>query len=307
MPVQVIHTGTPSPLRRTPLPPSVEGILPMQLREALFSLGLHAPEELRLHAERIATVSVAGQDLSTDVVLHAADLKELLLRACGGSLYACRDTLNQGYLIMADGVRVGVSGTAAVEDGKVIGVRDVTGLIFRFPNFVKVDPSPILRILREHRFCGGVLIYSPPGIGKTTLLRAVTREVATFCRTVAVDTRGELAPTLVGRDLKLDVLVGYPRDVGLEIAVRCLAAQIAVCDEIGGRRDADAILSAANRGVPLIATAHADSLSGLLRRADMMELHRANVFCAYAGIARDPNGGFRYHITEHDAADRIDD
>ena len=98
----------------------------------------------------------------------------------------------------------------------------------------------------------------------------------------------------------MDILSGYPRDVGLEIAVRCMAAQVAVCDEIGGMRDAQAILSAANRGVPLVATAHAASVTGLLRRQDMRLLHRAGVFCAYVGITRAAGCGFTYRITRRE-------
>lgn len=290
--MQIIQTN----IRQPALPPAVTAILPPVLTDALRRLRVEAPEELRLHADRVATVTYAGKNLSTGIVLDRSQMKELLLRACGGSLYAYRDTLTQGYLAMPDGVRVGVCGSAAVEDGRIIGVSDVTGLMFRLPHTVRVDPAPVLELLREGGLLHGVLIYAPPGVGKTTLLRAVTREAAKSYRTIAVDTRGELAPALAGTELQLDILAGYPRDVGLEIAVRCMAAQVAVCDEIGGMRDARAILSGANRGVPLIASAHADSVPALLRRGDIRALHRAGVFGAYVGIAR-AVGGFSYRIT----------
>lgn len=295
--MQIIQSGT----RQSALPPALEAILPPVLTAALRRIR-NAPEELRLHAGRVATVTCAGQNLSTGVILDRAEMKDLLLRACGGSLYAYRDTISQGYLIMPDGVRVGVCGSAAVEDGRVIGVGDITGLMFRIPHSVRVDPAPVLDLLERGRLLYGVLIYAPPGVGKTTLLRAVTREAAKRWRTVAVDTRGELAPALAGTELNLDILSGYPRDIGLEIAVRCMAAQIAVCDEIGGMRDADAVLCAANRGVPLVATAHADSCVGLLRRRDIRLLHRAGVFGAYIGIARTESGGFSYHVTLREEA-----
>lgn len=295
--------------RRRILPPGLESILPPQLNDALRRLaGAGMPEELRLHADRTATATISGQNRSTGVILHRADMKELLLRACSGSLYAYRDTINRGYLAMADGVRVGVCGSAAVENGRVIGVSDITGLMFRIPHTVRVDPAPILEVLRAEQLLRGVLIFAPPGVGKTTLLRAVTREAAKCWRTVAVDTRCELAQGLDGEDLNLDILSGYPRDVGLEIAVRCMAAQIAVCDEIGGMRDAQAILSAANHGVPLVATAHAASPEELLRRRDIRLLHRAGVFGAYIGLRRTSaaSGGFLFQTVRREEI-RVDD
>lgn len=297
--MQIIHTAP----RRDTLPPSLAQHLPLSLCDAVERLRVGNPEELRLHAGRVATVTAGGKNHSAGVVLNEGQIKEILLRMCGGSLYAYRHTISQGYLTLPGGVRVGVCGRAAVEDGQVIGVSAVSGLMIRLPHTVRVCAKPILDLLRGMRFLRGILIYAPPGVGKTTLLRAVIREAAggeNGLRTVAVDTREELSCTLDGEDLRLDILVGYPRDTGLEIAVRCMGAQLVACDEIGGERDAEAILHAANCGVPLIATAHADSPEALLRRSDIRALHRAAVFGAYVGIARDPADGFRYTVTRYE-------
>lgn len=297
--MQIIH----STASRTFLPAAVSEVLPLPLRDAIGHLRAGVPEELRLHAGRVATVTLNGKNHPLGIVPDEKTLQEILLRMCGGSLYAYRHTINQGYLTLPDGVRVGVCGKAAVEDGQVIGVSAVSGLMIRLPHAVRVCAKPILDLLRGMKFLRGILIYAPPGVGKTTLLRAVIREAAgreTDLRTVAVDTREELACALDGEDLRLDILSGYPRDVGLEIAVRCMGAQLAVCDEIGGERDAEAILRAANCGVPLIATAHADSPDALLRRSDIRALHRSAVFGAYVGITRDPAEGFRYSVTRYE-------
>lgn len=296
-----------SELRRDRLPQAVAAVLPIALTEALRRLPLSdTPEELRLHADREATVTSAGRNLSTGVILSRDEMQNLLLRVCGGSLYAYRDTISRGYIAMRDGVRVGVVGSAAVEGGQVIGVSDVTGLMFRLPHRIAINVSPVIDLLRRGGLLDGILIYAPPGVGKTTLLREVTRRAAREWRTVAVDTRGELASGLGGSDLRLDILSGYPRAVGLEIAVRCMAAQVVTCDEIGGPDDARAILSAANHGVPLIATAHADSVAGLLRRSDIRSLHRAGAFGAYVGIARAHGTGFSYRITMREEVPETD-
>ena len=80
--------------------------------------------------------------------------------------------------------------------------------------------------------------------------------------------------------------MGYPKGVGIEIATRCFSPQLIVCDEIGSESEAEAILSASNCGVPILASAHGDSVGALMRRAGLYALHRAQVFSYYVGLYR---------------------
>ena len=138
-------------------------------------------------------------------------------------------------------------------------------------------------------------------MGKTTLLRALAKEVSSprYGRhTVIVDTRGELNVELNDPTLNLDVMSGYPRELGIEIAVRTMGAQLIICDEIGSMADAHATLGAANCGVPLIASAHAASVGELLERPAIEILHRAHVFGKYVGLSRRTARGFDYRVTD---------
>ena len=280
------------------LPTSLRALLPPRLTEALERCGAPSCEELRLHSDRYATVTCRGQSYVTPILLTGNEMNELLRRMCGGSLYAYGESINQGFLALGDGIRVGVCGRAAVEKGQVIGVREITGLIIRIPHTVKVSAAPILEPLLRDPGKRGLLLYSPPGVGKTTLLRAAAREAAStpyHKRVVVVDTREELSDSLSGEHLNLDVLVGYPRALGIEIAVRSLGAELILCDEIGNDADADAILTAANCGVPLLATAHGADARELLLRPALSRLHRARVFGAYVGVSR-LGKEFRYRL-----------
>ena len=81
-------------------------------------------------------------------------------------------------------------------------------------------------------------------------------------------------------------------------------AQLVVCDEIGDSCEAEAIISAQNCGVPLVASAHADSISGLLRRTGIARLHSASVFAYYVGIKRQGSELF-YTVSSWEDADDI--
>ena len=263
-------------------------------------------EEIRLHSGRRATLTSFGKNVATPAVLNRSEMDSVLMRLCEGSVYAYRDTISEGYISLRGGIRVGVCGRAALSGGKICGVYDIDTLVIRIPH-----PSPplgkeIIELMNESGFTNGVLIYSPPGVGKTTLLRslAVMLSSGKEARRVSViDTRGELAYSLSAPTLCVDLLSGYPKHVGLLLASRTLGPEVMICDEIGSRAEAEAICEAHNCGVPLIATAHASSVRELLGRAGMGLLHRAGTFGAYVGIKRSGKFSFVYDICKREDAD----
>ena len=287
------------------LPPFLEALLPSRVVEALLRAvpeGLF-PEEIRLRCERAASVTVAGKSIALPSVLSRQDMQAQLARFCSGSLYAHAETLNEGYLVLPCGVRVGVVGHATVVGGRLTGITEISAFAIRVPHRapVLVGQEPC-RIFEELGGTRGVLLYAPPGVGKTTVLRGVARHLASGARprrVAVVDTRCELAGLLEGRELLLDVLSGYPRGHGIGIATRSLCAEVIVCDEIGDLGEAQEIVAAHTGGVPLIATAHARGVRELLSRPAMRLLHEARVFGAYVGISR-AEGLFAYN---YDAVD----
>ena len=287
------------------LPSSVARILPDEVREAVARGARGAVEEIRLRADGRVFLTASGETAALDATVSADALQNIFVAVCDGSLYAHADTIKEGYVTLRDGVRVGVAGRAVVENGRTVAVREVHSLCIRIPRDVWVDPTPLLALLRSFSFSRGLLLYAPPGGGKTTALRALVRTLGsgeTPRRVVVVDTRREMAPFLRASGLCVDLLCGYPRRQGIEIAVRSLGAEVVVCDELCGVEEARAVTELQSGGVALVATAHAATLAGLLSRADVAMLHEAGTFGAYVRVDRTAREPFSTITRTEDAS-----
>lgn len=278
------------------LPASVARLLPSSVLDAIGKRAVGAVEEVCLRAGRQAWLSCGGRNIPLDAAVSGDTLADILLAACGGSLYAHAETVREGFVTLPDGVRVGVAGQAVVEGGRIVNVRNVHSLCFRIPTNVWVDPSLLVSLLHSFSLTRGLLLFSPPGGGKTTALRSLVRALGSGeapLRVAVVDTRYELAPSLSAKGLCVDILSGYPRRQGIEIAARSLGAQVIVCDEICGMEEARTVMELQGAGVPLVATAHAADVAGLLSRPDLALLHGAGTFGAYVRVDRHSEEIFR--------------
>ena len=102
-------------------------------------------------------------------------------------------------------------------------------------------------------------------------------------KTAVVDERFEIAPVeQSGFCTRLpqhcDVLSGYPKHIGMQHALRALAPDVIVCDEVGAMEDIAAITQAANAGVGLVVTIHAPDAETLRRRPQYTALLQTGAF-----------------------------
>lgn len=286
-----------------PLPRELFSALPLSIRNEICSFRCEDLNEIRLRVRGQCSLIVDGKTFALTSSISQTEMDETVKRLCDGSLYAYKDTISKGYVSLPCGVRVGVCGRAVYESGKLLGIYGISSLCIRIPRCISGLGERICRLILDKRLTDGVLIYSSPGVGKTTLLRSITQRLATSpanMRVALIDTRGELAFGLP-EGLSCDVLSGYEKGYGIELAVRCLNPQLIICDEIGSDpSEASAIKSAHNSGVPLLASAHAVSFASLLRRPAFAELHRASCFGYYVGIVRKGND-YAYTVNYRDS------
>lgn len=219
------------------------------------------------------------------------DIQQSFRKICGYSVHSYQNEIRNGYLTVK-GNRIGFCGTAVVEDGKITTLRKITSLNVRIARQIHNTADPIVSLFRQKGLCG-VLILGAPATGKTTMLKDLVRQLANgsfgrFVQISVVDERGEIAgerSDCFCNDLGVssDVLSGYPKGKGMETAIRTMAPEMIVCDEIGNREDVTAVLEAVNSGVQVVATMHAGSIEEFMRKPVAQPLLDSGAF-AYAFV-----------------------
>lgn len=291
--------------------------LPHRLKRAALSLPEHQKEraeELRLRVMRPLTVLTPEGELNAAptgraLLVTAEDLEQMLGAVTEYSRYACAETLRQGFLPLRGGFRLGVCGSAIVREGEVNGLKEISSLALRIVcEQIGLGSDLAPQLFDAAGELKSTLILSPPGGGKTTLLRDLIRVLSLgdseHCalRVAVVDERGEIAVCCNGRpQMELgnhtDVLSLCPKAVGISMMLRGMDPQVIAVDEITESADIRAMCLAANCGVKLLASIHARDEEELLRKPLWQELLRAGVFerCI---VIRVENGMRRYEVGE---------
>ena len=196
-------------------------------------------------------------------IVTAEDIERVLGVATDFSIYAVQDQLTRGYLVK-NGVRIGVNGFGVVEQGKIVTIKDICGLVLRVPHEIKGCATAIIPQIYEGNRLLSTLIISPPGAGKTTLLRDMARLVSKSVNTLIIDERFEIA----GLDCSLDVgesevMSGVEKRIAYEFGIRSMSPQLIVTDEIFSRADVESVEDVKRAGVAIFASIHGESLKSI--------------------------------------------
>ena len=253
-------------------------------------------QELRLRAPGRSSLVFGNRQRVLSARVDAGEMEALLLCLCGGSRYAFEECISEGYLPFEGGIRIGVCGRARYQGRELRGICEISSLVIRFPHASDVAAIPVLEAFS--RAGRGLLIYSAPGVGKTTALRALALALGRKnppMRVVVIDERMEFSPEEY-EDATVDILRGYHRPLALQIAHRSMNPEVVILDEIGGREEAEGLSSLLRGGTLAVATAHAASLSDVYARGALRSFLERGIFDVFLGIKRE-EGRVVYNIS----------
>ncbi|MCL2677564.1 MAG: stage III sporulation protein AA [Clostridiales bacterium] len=294
------------------LPPFLRNALgqaPPALLAALEEIRLRqgAPVLLRCGREEwfLAARGGAVKEREAALIPGAQEMRESILAISQSSFYALEEELKRGFITLPGGHRAGLAGKAVLENGAVKTLKEISGINFRVARHVPRAAGRLLPLLFTAAGAGlpaHTLIVSPPGCGKTTVLRDLAFSLSEGGRwgrglqVGVVDERSELAAMLNGQPqlpigMRTDVLDACPKAEGMMLLIRSMAPQVLICDEIGRAEDAAAILEAARAGIKVIASAHGGGREEMLARPAVGGLIEAGVFERLALYSRSNGPG----------------
>ena len=256
-------------------------------------------QEIRLRVNQPVRV-LSDHEQKLPIIYGEREMEEIFRYLCHDSVYAYEEERKQGYIMVEGGHRIGITGELTTAGNDRFIAKYIRYMNIRLAHEHKGIAKKMVNYL-YHTKDGmpyNTLIISPPGVGKTTLLRDLIRmlsngnDVYKGCNVGVIDERGEIAGAYRGSAMldcgeRTDVVTGGDKQLGLAILVRTFAPRVIAIDEIGKSADADAILYAGVSGCSILATVHGNSIEDIWHKAEMQSILHLGLIDRFVVLSMD--------------------
>ncbi len=255
--------------------------LPASIVWLISSLPMHiqrSVNEIRLRRNGALSLSCDGKNIvlksgGVEYKCSDSDIDETVSYISRSSMYAYESAIKNGYIPLEDGGRAGICGDAVSSGGNITGFGSINSVCLRVPRFIKDTALDLFEYYSQNGL-QGTLVFSPPGVGKTTYLKSIAHLLSFEYRVGIADERYELS----GGIYKMaDICSGCKKRDAIELLTRTMSPQVIVCDEIS-ESEAEGVRSAQNSGAVLVASCHGGSIMQVQNRDFIKKMIENGVF-----------------------------
>ena len=289
---------------------------PLHIREKMRNIDFTNLEEIRIRNNRPIFLKIGQSEQQVNYIINTNDVLEILQKICDNSIYTYQNQICNGYITIKGGHRIGITGNIVIKDGQVTNISHIYSLNFRIARQVIDCSNKILESVLDlkNNTAFNTIIISPPGRGKTTILRDLIRKISDGIPEISfnginvgvVDERGEIAAMYKGipqNDIgrRTDILDNIPKDIGMKMLIRSMNPKVIVADEIGSAKDIEAIKYAICSGVKGVFTAHGNGVKDIINNPILNELYITDGIERVLAIDENRNVHLEYEKSERRA------
>ena len=267
--------------------------LPTQLAKLILEHNIQKLEEIRIRANKPVILKLGQVEIVLNYTITTNEIIGILQNICNNSIYTYQNQICNGFITLPGGNRVGIAGNVVIKDGQVSNISYIYSLNFRISHQINGASDNVLKYVldTENNTIFNTLIVSPPGSGKTTMIRDLAKRISNGISEInfrgldvsIIDERGEIAAMTKGITfndvgIRTDVLDNVPKSIGIRMAVRSMAPKVIIADEIGNKDDVNIINYAICSGVKCIFTAHGSNMEDLLKNNEINKIINLQLF-----------------------------
>ena len=267
--------------------------LPHELVNMILSHNRQKIEEIRIRAGKPVILKMGQAEMILKYIITNNEIIGIVQNICNNSIYSYQSQIINGFITLPGGNRVGIAGNVVFKDGHVSNISYIYSLNFRISHQVNGASDNVIRYVLDtaNNTIFNTLIVSPPGCGKTTIIRDISKKISDGIPEInfrginvcVIDERGEIAGLSKGVayndvGLRADIIDNIPKSIGIRMAVRSMAPKVIIADEIGNKDDVEIINYAICSGVNCIFTAHGSCMEDLLKNNEISKIINLKLF-----------------------------
>lgn len=275
-------------------------VLPISMLEKIKKIGSTTNiTEIRLRVGRNILLVISDVEVEVDYIVSLKDMLDILVKVSKNSIYAIQNEINNGFVVINGGHRIGICGEVVIENGKIKNIKNINSMNIRVARQLIGVADKVMPYIVNNGNVQNTIIISPPGCGKTTILRDIVRQISSGAKILnfkgknvgLVDERGEIAAVSLGIPnldvgLRTDIMSNVPKSIGMQMLVRSMGIDVIATDEIGGKEDFEAIKYANSSGVNLLFTMHGNDIRDVYKKEEIKKLLNDGIFSVAIILSR---------------------